>query len=145
MKPVLKTLSDKLASDSSYFHKVYNHTFDLARNEGQRSLTLESAQAFWEMLLPYGLKGGALSYIRSAKTGEDVDMDSDDSGFQEEYVQWWLDFLNERGGKGVTKDTWQMLFEFIRTTDSRFSNYDMEAAWPSTIDDFVDYARKRLS
>ena len=50
--------------------------------------------------------------------------------------------------------------EFIRATDSKFENYDMEgknqsyhwraeinlliAAWPSTIDDFVEYAKEGL-
>lgn len=53
--------------------------------------------------------------------------------------------------------------EFVRTIDSKFEKYDAEgvcrlgssgadysyclhaAAWPSTIDDFVDYARNRLA
>lgn len=144
MKPVLRTLSNKLASDADYFHRVYNQAFELAKAEGQRSLTIDSAQAFWEMLLPFGLRGGALSHVSSAVDGEDVDMDSTEEGFQEKHVKWWFDFLNQRG-KGVTKDTWQMLYEFIRSIDSKFTKYDMEAAWPSTIDDFVEYAKTRAA
>ncbi|KAH6912125.1 Cullin binding-domain-containing protein [Coprinopsis sp. MPI-PUGE-AT-0042] len=142
MKPVVQRLRSQLSSDPGYFRKVYNHTFDFARNEGQRSLGLDTAQAFWNLLLPHGLEGGALSHsdedqdVRMSETGDD--------GFKREYVDWWFEFLNEKGGKGVSKDTWQMLFDFIRTIDSQFKNYDEEAAWPSAFDEFVEYARNRL-
>jgi len=38
MKTALTRLRDQLRSDFEYFQKVYNHTFDFARSEGQRSL-----------------------------------------------------------------------------------------------------------
>jgi len=38
MRQVLPGLRRKLGSDREYFTKVYNHTFDFSRNEGQRSL-----------------------------------------------------------------------------------------------------------
>jgi len=38
MKDTLTRLRAKLGSDSTYFHKVYDHTFSFARTEGQRSL-----------------------------------------------------------------------------------------------------------
>jgi DCN1-like protein 1/2 len=38
MKSAINRLRDKLGSDSEYFQKVYNHTFDFARSPGQRSL-----------------------------------------------------------------------------------------------------------
>lgn len=38
MRTALVRLRDQLGSNSFYFEKVYKHTFDLARNEGQRSL-----------------------------------------------------------------------------------------------------------
>lgn len=38
MKDALVRLRDRLGSDPVYFEKVYKHTFDLARNEGQRSI-----------------------------------------------------------------------------------------------------------
>ncbi|KAH9476857.1 Defective in cullin neddylation protein 1 [Psilocybe cubensis] len=142
MKYALTRLRDQLASDPRYFQKVYNHTFDFARSEGQRSLGLETAQAFWGLLLPHGFQGGALS--RANDDDNDVKMDGDE-GWKKEYLQWWFDFMNQKGLKGVSKDTWVMFLDFIRSTNSTFSNYDMEAAWPSTIDDFVEYAKHRLA
>lgn len=38
MKQALPRLRDRLGNDSDYFKSVYNHTFDFARSEGQRSL-----------------------------------------------------------------------------------------------------------
>jgi DCN1-like protein 1/2 len=139
MKDTLTRLRAKLGSDSSYFHKVYDHTFGFARTEGQRSLAIDTALAFWNLLIPTGLTGGALKHDL---TGEDVDMDGEESsGWTDEHTQWWFQFLTEKGGKGVSKDTWMMLFDFIRSIDSQFLTHDAEAAWPSTIDDFVAWAR----
>ncbi|EIN05181.1 defective in Cullin neddylation protein 1 [Punctularia strigosozonata HHB-11173 SS5] len=144
MKTSLLRLRDKLGSDPAYFAKVYGHTFDFARAEGQRSLAIETAIAFWQLLLPTGLQGGALAHIRSRDSDNDQDMDGEE-GWKPEYNDWWFEFLTQRGGKGVSKDTWTMFLEFVRTIDSKFEKYDMEAAWPSTIDDFVEFAKEKLA
>lgn len=146
MQASLTRLRERLGSDSAYFQQVYNYTFDFSRPAGQRSLALDMAQGFWGLLIPHGLEGGAITHIASAQAEEDdVDMTGSGSGWKEAYTQWWFDFLNEKGGKGVSKDTWQMFLEFVRTIDARFETYDAEAAWPSTLDDFVDYAKGRLA
>ena len=106
MKPVVQRLRSQLSSDPGYFKKVYNHTFDFARSEGQRSVGLETAQAFWSLLLPHGIEGGALSHHDD---DQDDRMTGTGDGFKREYVDWWFEFLNEKGGKGVSKDTWQMV------------------------------------
>ncbi|KAF8624039.1 hypothetical protein AX15_006062 [Amanita polypyramis BW_CC] len=141
MQSALDRLRGKLVSEPRYFEKVYNYTFDFARTEGQRSLALDTAQAFWSLLLSHGSKGGALT----TKSDGDDDVEMTGEGeWEERYTQWWFEFLVEKRVRGVSKDVWVMLLEFIRTIDSQFSNYDAEGAWPSTIDDFVEYARKRL-
>lgn len=66
------------------------------------------AQDFWRLLLPHGLEGGALAHIPSTDDDGDNEMDTEE-GWKEEYVQWWFDFLNQKGGKGVSKDTWVMV------------------------------------
>lgn len=142
MKTVVNKLRKQLSSDPKYFAKVYTQTFDFARSEGQRSLPLDTAQAFWGLLLPHGLQGGALSHVDD---DEDVKMGGTGSeGFKQEHIQWWFDFLQEKNMKGVSKDVWQMLRDFIRSIDSQFKNYDEEGSWPSTIDEFVEYARARI-
>jgi hypothetical protein len=85
------------------------HLGDLSLSWTNRVLLgLETAQAFWGLLLPHGLEGGALSHTKG-DDDEDVNMDGDEEGWKPEYVQWWFDFLNEKGGKGISKDTWVMV------------------------------------
>lgn len=77
------------------------------------------AQGFWTLLIPHGLQGGALSHlVRPAgydededeeHDGEDAMMGVDEEGWRLEYTDWWLEFLTEKGGKGISKDTWQMV------------------------------------
>jgi len=134
MQSSLIPLRNQLATDSDYFKKVYNYTFDFARSEGQRSLGLDTAQEFWNLLLPHGSSGGAL-------TGKSTD---DITGWQERYNRWWSEFLTQKGSKGVSKDTWTMFLDFVRSIDAKFSTHDIEGAWPSVIDDFVEYAKIRL-
>lgn len=133
MKKILSDLRDKLASNPEYFKNVYNHTFDFARSEGQRSLgkfifqivsithpvlimngsliALETAQALWALLLPHGLQGGALSHLGTtvADADNDVKMDRVEQGWTKKQTQLWFDFLAKKGMKGISRDTWQMV------------------------------------
>jgi DCN1-like protein 1/2 len=100
MRAYLPRLRTRLSSDHDYFRSVYIFTFDFARSEGQRSLATDSAIAFWQLLLPIGLSGRALAHIDSG---------DGDSGWKLEYNDWWFEFLNDKGGKGISKDTWHMV------------------------------------
>ncbi|CDO68750.1 hypothetical protein BN946_scf184989.g16 [Trametes cinnabarina] len=169
MKTTLETLRRQLATDTDYFRRVYNYTFEFSRPPGQRSLGmfsvpcttatrnslrncvgLDMAQGFWAILIPHGLQGGALAHVSSAQDGDGDERmgaagEGGEEGWKEEYTQWWFEFLEKSGLKGVSKDVWQMFLEFVRTIDSKFEKYDPEAAWPSTIDDFVEFARNKLA
>jgi len=143
MKAALPRLRDKLANDRSYFSSVYNYTFDFAKNSGQRSITVETAIAFWELLVPHGLTGTALEHTSDEDTDDDEDIQMEaEEGWKSEFTDWWFEFLKTKGGKGVSKDTWTMFLHFIRTIDSKFENYDCEASWPSSIDTFVEWVKK---
>jgi len=144
MKAAIPRLRKKLGADPEYFRRVYIYTFEFARSEGQRSLGIEMAQAFWGLLLPLGLKGGALRLQQDYGGDDAIKGPGGGGGWTEEHTQLWYEFLNEKNIKGISKDTWAMFLAFLRTIDARFETYDMEAAWPSTIDDFVEWARERL-
>ena len=124
------------------------------------------AQGFWAILIPHGLAGGALSHIVSAPSaGQDEDGDElmdgsgagasvagagsaeHEEGWSHKHTQWWFEFLESSGVKGVSKDVWQMVsvarvcvrvgvvvliceqfLEFVRTIDAKFEKYDVEGA-----------------
>lgn len=110
MKAAIPRLRKKLGADSEYFRRVYLYTFDFGRAEGQRSLPIEIALAFWGLLLPIGLKGGACSADDSIMK---VDGGSGSGGWTEEHSQLWYDFLGEKKNiKGISKDTWAMVGVF---------------------------------
>lgn len=148
IQDVLPSLRSKLTSNPKYFEKVYQHTFQFGLSEGQRSLAIDTAKAFWEILLPAGLSGGALSHISSTNDEDDYAMQSDDNGqatWTAKHTQWWFDFLTQKGEKGVSKDTWNMFRLFVRTIDPKFASYNVEEAWPSTVDSFVEYAQELVA
>jgi DCN1-like protein 1/2 len=68
---------------------------------------IEEALGFWGLLLPLGLKGGALAHIKSSDGG-DVNMEPEE-GWKPEYTDWWFEFLTEKKIKGISKDTWLMV------------------------------------
>jgi hypothetical protein len=105
MKTSIPRLRKKLAADPDYFRRVYLYTFEFARSEGQRSLGIELAQAFWSLLLPFGLKGGAL-HIQDYGGGNDLSKVN--GGWTEVHTQLWYEFLKEKNIKGISKDTWAM-------------------------------------
>ena len=112
MKTTIEQLRTKLSQDPAYFSQVYTFTFNFAKVDNARSIcapfpylstfpsllsirhiAVENAIAFWTLLLNTGLEGSALPR----------------NGWKDEYTQWWFDFLGEKGGKGVSKDTWAMV------------------------------------
>lgn len=76
------------------------------------------AQAFWALLIPHGLQGGALAHVPAG--AQDADGDEvmagagTEEGWKEEYTQWWFEFLEKAGLKGVSKDVWQMVSASVR-------------------------------
>lgn len=64
---------------------------------------------------------------------------------QHEIIADWITFLTETQKRAVSKDTWNMILEFAvyHETDTELSSYDEEAAWPSVIDEFVEYLRAK--
>ena len=82
---------------------------------------IDSAIAFWTLLIPHGLQGGALSHQAIVDEDEDGDQSmedaNDEEGWTPRHTDLWFEYLNEKGGKGVSKDTWMMvsvcLYSFI--------------------------------
>ncbi|KAI9002341.1 potentiating neddylation domain-containing protein [Gaertneriomyces semiglobifer] len=115
MRDTIPTMRKEL-DDPAKFKEIYQFTFGFAKADGQKSLALETAVAFWELLLR--------------------------EKFQ--HLDLWLQFVQENYGKSISKDTWNQFLEFIRASDENFSNHDTESAWPVLIDMFVEYAKEKM-
>ncbi|WWD08085.1 hypothetical protein V865_006195 [Kwoniella europaea PYCC6329] len=136
LKNYLPVLRKKLNTDPTYFKKVYMHTFTLAKGQdfGARTLQLDTALDLWTLFIPPALSSSPSALACSS--------DNRPPEFTEEEFDLWIEFMKKKG-KAVSKDTWSLLVDFIRTIDKDFKEYDDEGAWPSTIDDYVDFVRTR--
>ncbi|KAL3956039.1 hypothetical protein ACCO45_008885 [Purpureocillium lilacinum] len=59
------------------------------------------------------------------------------------YWKLWKSFLNEKWTRSVNKDMWNMTLEFAlkAMADETLSFWNEDGAWPSVIDDFVEWCR----
>lgn len=116
MKDAIEKLRSDMKEHPSYFTTIYRFTFSYILPAGTRSLPNESAIAYWILLL--GDKFGKLGS--------------------------WNRFITTEYRKSISKDTWNMILEFANYLkgDPGLKNYDIEASWPSVIDEFVEYLKE---
>ncbi|KAI0031705.1 DUF298-domain-containing protein [Vararia minispora EC-137] len=110
------------------FGEFYSSCYKLAARPGSRNIEMETAQTLWTVIL-----------APTQPTVIEV-----------------VEFINEAGSyKAVNKDLWAMMLEFCRTINSDLSNYEADVlslpaahflpvqAWPTMIDDFVEWKKAK--
>ncbi|KAK1485828.1 hypothetical protein CABS01_13522 [Colletotrichum abscissum] len=121
----IKSLVSSLSTDPAYFRKVYRHTFVASKEPTQKALNLEIATVYWNVLFsPPGWEW---------KTKN------------QDWLQLWLKFLEEKWTRSVNRDTWNQILEFATKSmaDESLSFWNEDGAWPSVIDDFVAWCKER--
>jgi len=100
------------------FAELYQFCFTLSKPQQSRNLDIETVMALWSLLL-------APRYP---------------------IVTELIEFLSESGTyKGANKDIWNMVHEFCQTINGDLSDYEVDGAWPTMLDDFVVWRRDRMA
>lgn len=111
------------ANARQQFKDIYNHTFIVALQPGQKAVALEVAVEFWRLLF----------------TSPSLEWSSQTTP----WIEWWLEFMEAKWKKAVNKDLWKQTLSFAEQTlkDDRLTFWTEESSWPSVIDDFVEYVK----
>ncbi|KAL4435659.1 hypothetical protein ABPG74_018210 [Tetrahymena malaccensis] len=114
LKKKIPQLKAELSTDEG-FKNVYKFAFNFSKeNATQKCLEFESAKALWSLLLPYKF------------------------AHHDEWLRF-LDKLPKEKQKDVNSDLWNMLLEFHLQTRGDLKKYDPYSAWPTLIDDFMQF------
>lgn len=95
------------------------------RENDQKAMSLENAQIYWGILF--------------AAPGMEWKTKNHD------WLELWTSFLADKWTRSVNKDMWNMMLEFALKTlsDETLSFWNEDGAWPSVIDDFVEWCREK--
>lgn len=110
-----------LLNDADSFKDFYSWCFDFSKEPGQgvRTLAVEVACQMWQLTV--GARYAAP-------------------------VQRWLEFVQAKKIKVVTKDVWDMLLTFfVSVNQDTLADFDDDGAWPVLIDDYVEWVREKSS
>ena len=109
-------LKDYLSRPSD-FRNFYMYAFDYNKPPENRSLPIETARQLFPLVLAGRFR----------------------------HLDLWLDFLKDRK-LAISRDSYSLLLDFANTIDEDMSNFDEEnGAWPVLLDEFVEFAKPRLS
>jgi len=129
----LQEIDDTIDDNRNEFKSLYKFTFAYGKEKQFKSLSIDTAIAYWKIL-----------FQRQDKTFY--------------LLGDWLQFCQERMPDAnrrpdepqpsdsleiVTHDQWDMLVDFADISRTVLKDYDEMAAWPTLIDDFVLWYRQK--
>ena len=114
----LPAIVAEVCENKDRFRELYRWTYKFGLDVGQRTLPLSMALSLWRLV--FSLNPPPV-------------------------LERWLAFLEHRRSatSGIMRDTWDMYLLFTEVIGEDFERYDESEAWPSLIDDFVEYENDR--
>ena len=79
----------------------------------------------WTLFVPPALSASPSALSHTPPNSAASTSTSDSPQFTSSDFSSWIDFQRAKG-KAVSKDTWNLFVDFIRTIDSEFKEYDEE-------------------
>jgi len=117
----LKDLATDVQKDKNQFRDLYRWAYGFALDAStlQRSLPVDIAVAMWRLVF-----GGTDTVPK--------------------ILPCWLEFLEKRDDvHSISRDTWEMFLIFVTKIGDNLDSYDESEAWPSLLDDFVEFENDR--
>lgn len=120
----------ELRANRNRFEQFYRYVFDFVRGRGAgKTLPAPDAAAYWHLL-----------FIDSVASNEHQDE------VLVKRVEQWCEFV-ENAARPVTRDTWNMwlrfYYEVMEPAPKTLAAYNEMDAWPSLVDEYVDWLRER--
>ncbi|OQE44912.1 hypothetical protein PENCOP_c002G04492 [Penicillium coprophilum] len=127
MQAYAKSLRERIPREPDTFRRVYRYAFPLSRMQGQRNLQFEIAAEQWRLFFTTDHGGVAWNTETTP------------------WLDWWIEFLEERGKKPVNKDLWEQVEVFMRKSleDEEMGWWSPDGAWPGALDDFVAWVQAK--
>ena len=113
-KNVVPRLRQECQTDAKK-HEIYKFAFNFAQEKGKKNVDVELACDLWDLLI--GTKCG--------------------------FLEKWKTFCMGKFERGeirvITRDTWDLFWDLNQQTSGNFNNFEDDGAWPTIIDEFVEF------
>eukprot|EP00455_Lapot_gusevi_P038028 TRINITY_DN4264_c0_g1_i2.p1 TRINITY_DN4264_c0_g1~~TRINITY_DN4264_c0_g1_i2.p1 ORF type:complete len:261 (-),score=88.89 TRINITY_DN4264_c0_g1_i2:106-888(-) len=120
--PALTTLADRVKqslAEPATYKEMYKWVFHYVKGgEQKRSIDKELGLGLWGLLL-------------------------DKNKYP--LVEKFSSFIQQHRDKAISRDLWDMAYDFVTSTRADLSNFEDTGAWPIVIDEFVDAVRRGVS
>lgn len=126
MKVYLEEYQKRINEDMKEFEKIYMFTFDFIKsNRIDKTVNYELSISYWKLLF-----------------NQRPEFQNDTW----ERLEQWFKFVEDEYKRDFSKDSWKMFYYFVKDIISQdpkeFKDYDEMSAWPSVIDEYVEYLRE---
>ncbi|KAJ3030245.1 DCN1-like protein 4 [Rhizophlyctis rosea] len=106
-----------VVDDDDQFKELYDFAFKFAKETDQKCVPIDTAKGMWKIVLK-----------------------------PEKYphINPFLEFLDDQQPvKVINRDQWSTFLDFVKTVDLDLNGYDATSAWPTLIDDYVEWKQEK--
>ncbi|KAL8380048.1 hypothetical protein RB599_009480 [Gaeumannomyces hyphopodioides] len=136
-KDHIQTVIRSMQTDTELFRRVYRYAFVAGKETPeQRAVPLDNALVYWQCFLGADQHQGK-PWVTTGGPGA--------AGGTTDWFALWSDYLKANWTRTVSKDMWNQTLVFALKTlaDPTLGFWTPDGAWPSVIDNFVEWVRAK--